>query len=60
MLGHRITIRPVRVRRYSVPLDVLTSRIVAYRAECSCGKRSPYFGNVRAARAWRKTHEPTE
>jgi hypothetical protein len=47
---HAISVRPVRVTRYSVPLNVLTRGVVAYRAECSCGARWTARPTVKRAR----------
>jgi len=53
---HHVKIRPVRLRGYSAELDCDTSRIVGYRAECSCGARSRVAASVRAARVAPMTH----
>lgn len=47
---HHIRVVPVKVRRYSVPLDVLTRGVVGYRRECSCGARGPVRRTVALAR----------
>jgi hypothetical protein len=47
---HHVRVAPVRLRRYNVPLDVLSSGVVGYRRECSCGARSAVCRTVRLAR----------
>jgi hypothetical protein len=56
MSGHHARIVPVRVREHDAALGVDVSRIVGYRAKCSCGWRSKLRRNVREARMELRTH----
>jgi hypothetical protein len=51
-----VKIVPIRVTRFNEPLFVNGRRVVAYRAECSCGERGPSRPNVQAARKGREIH----
>jgi hypothetical protein len=51
MPAHRLSIVPVRVRQRDDALGVDVSRIVAYRAVCSCGWRGRAKRGVAEARA---------
>jgi hypothetical protein len=50
MTAHHLTVQPVRIREPHPLLGVDASRVVAYRARCSCGWRGPRRDTVREAR----------
>jgi hypothetical protein len=55
-MPHHVKVVPVRVRRYDAELDCDKSRIVGYRATCSCGWRGTVRPTVRGARADHREH----
>lgn len=55
-VSHKIRVVPVRVRWYEDKLLVDATRVVGYRAVCSCGFRSVVLKSVQAARASGREH----
>lgn len=58
-MQHKVTVEPIRVRYFDRRLEVEASRIVAYRAVCSCGARGPRrLGRTAARKALGLEHVP--
>lgn len=53
---HRVIVVAVKKREHSDLSACETLRVIAYRAECSCGWRGGYRGSVTLARQDRKRH----
>lgn len=53
---HRVIVAAIKKREHSDLTACETLRVIAYRAECSCGWKGPYRGSVALARVDRSRH----
>jgi len=49
-VSHRVTYKPLRVSDFDARLGCFVTRIVGYRAVCSCGARGKVCSTVAASR----------